>query len=232
MLKICTCWDDGVLNDIRLTELFRKYDAKATFNLNPGLHKKQRFVSNWTYKTELNGKQVEFHSGKLALGEIKDVYEGFEVASHGWTHKGAHKTPPEEMVTEAMDARKFLEDIFQREFRGYAWPSGQTTKETADLLGEAGFAYGRTTANMDDVSNYEHPMLLASSCHFRNPDFLAIMDKARETSGYFYFWGHSYEMMDAAKLWNAFEDKLRIIAENPDNEWIDVIDLVRIKSSG
>lgn len=36
MLKVVQCWDDGVYTDLRLTELLRKYNAKATFNLNPG----------------------------------------------------------------------------------------------------------------------------------------------------------------------------------------------------
>ena len=38
MLKVVQCWDDGVINDIRLTDLLRRWGAKATFNLNPGLH--------------------------------------------------------------------------------------------------------------------------------------------------------------------------------------------------
>ena len=35
-MKVVQCWDDGVINDVRLTNLLRKYGAKATFNLNPG----------------------------------------------------------------------------------------------------------------------------------------------------------------------------------------------------
>ena len=37
-MKVVQCWDDGVVNDVRLTNLLRKYNAKATFNLNPGNH--------------------------------------------------------------------------------------------------------------------------------------------------------------------------------------------------
>lgn len=228
MLKICTCWDDGVINDVRLIALLRTYNAKATFNLNPGLHGKERSSGNWTYKGEFQGKTIEYKAGKLGLGEIKDVYDGFEVASHGWTHKGAKNTPVEGMLKEAVDARNWLEDLFQKECPGYAWPGGQVTMESADALKEAGFAYGRTTRNTDNVLNYEHPLLLDSSCHFRNPAFRQIMEKAREGSGYFYFWGHSYEMMDVPEMWQDFEEKLKAISENPDNEWIDVIDLMRV----
>ena len=37
MIKVAQCWDDGVATDIRLIEILRKYNAKATFNLCPGL---------------------------------------------------------------------------------------------------------------------------------------------------------------------------------------------------
>ena len=38
MIKVAQCWDDGVINDIKVADLCRKYGAKATFNLNPALH--------------------------------------------------------------------------------------------------------------------------------------------------------------------------------------------------
>ena len=31
MIRVAQCWDDGVATDIRLTEILRKYNAKATF---------------------------------------------------------------------------------------------------------------------------------------------------------------------------------------------------------
>jgi hypothetical protein len=42
MMKLVQCWDDGVNDDIRLTQILRKHGAKATFNLNPTSHKAQR----------------------------------------------------------------------------------------------------------------------------------------------------------------------------------------------
>ena len=36
MIKVAQCWDDGVATDIPLTEILRKYNARATFNLCPG----------------------------------------------------------------------------------------------------------------------------------------------------------------------------------------------------
>jgi len=41
-MTVVQCWDDGVTTDVRLTDIFRQYGAKATFNLNAGLYEKER----------------------------------------------------------------------------------------------------------------------------------------------------------------------------------------------
>lgn len=41
----------------------------------------------------------------------------------------------------------------------------------------------------------------------------------------FYFWGHSYEMMDDPKLWDEFESKIAFLSQDPRTEWVDVRDL-------
>lgn len=145
MVKVAQCWDDGVLNDLRLVELLRKYNAKATFNLNPALHEKSRRKVDGTYKF----KGI-YDAGKLSLDELTDVYEGFQVASHTMHHKNAGQVPDDEFMADAIDARSYLEDRFQRECRGFAWPCGRYTPETMKRMHEAGFAYGRTTQNTED----------------------------------------------------------------------------------
>ena len=41
-MKVIQSWDDGLVSDIRLIELLRRYQAKATFCLNPGLYQENR----------------------------------------------------------------------------------------------------------------------------------------------------------------------------------------------
>ena len=221
MIKVCQCWDDGVLNDIKVVELCRKYNAKATFNLNPGLHNAVERITEG--KTYLDTGHVP---GKLAWNEVKSVYEGFEVASHCMNHLNAHVVDAKVFVADAVAAKNVLEDHFGRECRGFAWPYGRYTDETCQLMREAGFAYGRTTLYTEDVSAYTDPMQLHSSTHFQRGDFWAAFEKARP-SGVFYFWGHSYEMADDPALWQAYEDKLRRLSEDPEVEWVNVIDLVK-----
>jgi len=42
----------------------------------------------------------------------------------------------------------------------------------------------------------------------------------------FYFWGHSYELMDCPQFWERFDLMIKTLSEDPDVEWVDVIDLV------
>ncbi len=69
-------YDDGVEQDIRLTEIFNKYSLKATFNLNYGLMDES---SNW----EQNGTTIR----RLYRKEDMSIYDNFEVAVHGLKHK-------------------------------------------------------------------------------------------------------------------------------------------------
>ena len=227
-IKVAQCWDDGVYTDVRLIGILREYGAKATFNLNPGNAPEETRQTKWftfadgPHRWNYRG----FDAGKIAVKDWKHVYNGFKVASHCWKHECAGKVADEEFVEAAVKARKLLEDIFETECPGFAWPCGLNTPETVKLLKEAGFAYGRTTVNTDDVTACPEPLTLNSSCRFYDEKFITKYQQAKETTGVFYFWGHSYEMMDCAGLWDQLEQKIRYITEDPDAEWVDVIDLV------
>ncbi|MBR1609402.1 MAG: polysaccharide deacetylase family protein [Kiritimatiellae bacterium] len=231
--KVCTCWDDGVVNDIRLAGLFRKYGAKATFNLNPGLLKEERTESRWADPLHDGWACRGFCTGKLALRDVPEVYAGFELASHCWRHENAGSIPDADWIKAALDARHWLEDVAQKPCLGFAWPCGISTPGTVAALRAAGFAYGRSTKTADDVlRDNPEPMTLKSNCHFQDTRrFWSCYKAARESGGVFYFWGHSYEMMDYDRFWEQMENALRYIAEDPDAEWIDVVDAARLVSA-
>ena len=218
MFRVAQCWDDGVVSDIALVEMFRKYGARATFNLNPGFFRPQMRRYSWTHDG--------FDVYNLAQSELRSVYDGFQVSSHTMTHADYRRMSTDAFVREAVDARKYLEDLFQRESRGFAWPCGRYTQELADRLLESGFLYGRTTENRLQLLPVEHPLILHSSCHFLNENFMEIFERSREF-GVFYFWGHSYEMHDEPSKLAALEKKIATISADPDVVWVDVVDLVR-----
>ena len=217
-MKIMQCWDDGVANDEPLIKLLRKYKAKGTFNLNPGLHQKSVRVSGWKFKGV-------YDVYKLSLDEMKDVYKGFKIAGHTMTHPHPTQIPADRLKTELVDCKAFIKDFFGQEECGFAYPFGDYNEEVKKAVRDAGFRYARTCKNVDGVLPLDDPMELPSHCHFMSPDFWAKYEKVREQDGIFYFWGHSYEMMDDKALWDEFESKLAKIASDSKAEWIDIIDL-------
>ncbi len=227
MVKVAQCWDDGVTNDIRLIELLKKYHAKATFNLNPGLHEEKRQEPLWVPAGYADWSFKGFRCGKVGKAEMLSIYRGFQVASHCWRHENADAHPLPVFVKAATDAKHFLEDLFQQECPGFAWPCGIATPEAADALRDAGFAYGRMVTSTEHVEAYEHPMMLKPSCHVHDGVFYRRFAEAKARNGIFYFWGHSYEMLDSAGLWEQMERKLDFLSSDPEVEWVDVIDLVR-----
>jgi peptidoglycan/xylan/chitin deacetylase (PgdA/CDA1 family) len=218
-MKIMQCWDDGVANDEPLTALLRKYKAKATFNLNPALSDKgARRLGTWKYKNL-------FLVDKLSLDEMKELYKGFKVAGHTMTHPHPTKISPEQLKSEMVDCKAFIKDFLGQGKCGFAYPFGDYDETVKKAVRDAGFLYARTTKNVDGKLPLEDPMELHSHCHFMSPDFWRKYDEVRAQDGVFYFWGHSYEMMDDKALWDEFEAKLAKISADPKAEWIDIIDL-------
>ena len=224
-IRVACCWDDGVSNDIPLIALLRKYNAKATFNLCPAFMPEETTSPRWAAKGENQG-HLGFFCGRVGLKQLVEVYKDFQVASHCWAHENADDL--ETFIPAAVKCRNFLEETFQRECPGFAYPNGRFSQESADALRAAGFTYGRTTRYTDAVSNNEDMLQLRSNCHFQDREFYSKYLAAKEGDGIFYFWGHAYEMMDCAGLWQQFENKLAFIAEDPDAEWIDVCDIPKL----
>ncbi len=223
MTYVACCWDDGVETDIRLIELLHKYNARATFNINFGLHyKNYRKTCNWQFPDN-----PSFVNKSLSLREMPEIYKGFEIAAHGYFHADCAKVPTAEYVVDATDDRAALEDLFQQKVEGFAYGSGRYTKEAADALADAGFLYGRTTETTNCVSDCSHPLMLSSSAHFCHADFMDKFERLVRDNGVFYFWGHSCEMQNDQSKWDAFEEKLAAIAAIPTVQWINVADIVR-----
>ena len=227
MIKVAQCWDDGMATDIRLVEIFRKYNAKATFNLCPGRIEEETVKPYWIDQFSSEWSHLGFRGGIVGKKDLHSVYDGFQLASHCNLHECAGVVSDADFLKSAVDARNFLEDTFQQPCRGFAWPCGRHTAETEAMLADAGFAYGRTVGNTKDLRTNKNMMTLDTNCHFLNPMFWKIFDEAKE-SGVFYFWGHSYELMEYPALWERFEDKIRALSENPEVEWVDVIDIVDV----
>ena len=229
-IRVAQCWDDGCATDIRLIEILKKHNAKATFNLCPGIHPAERIDPCFLPFDHRGWSHRNFSGGRCALKELRQIYGDFQVASHCWKHENAvvPGMTCEVFLEAAVKARTYLEDVFEKECRGFVWPCGGTTPETAKALEEAGFLYGRTTRNAAAGELFmDGPLLMRSSCHFLDGGFMLKLDECLEKGEDFYFWGHTYEMFLYDHLWNLTEKRIEYISNHPDMEWVDVKDLVK-----
>ncbi|WP_309400867.1 polysaccharide deacetylase family protein [Cerasicoccus maritimus] len=216
-MKVVQCWDDGVNDDIRLTDIFRKHGAKASFNLNPQTHRAERnggFSERW-------GKTIE----RLAKSELAAVYAGFTIANHSQSHPWPTRIPLSDWRDEVFDARKILQDWFQRPIHGFVYPFGDCDAATADVVREAGHCYARTTKNTTPCWPAEDPMFFHPDCHFHKDNFWELYEQAKASNcGVFYFWGHSYEIC-TEEQWTAMDKQIARITADPDTEWAELPEL-------
>ncbi len=214
IMRVVQCWDDGVTTDARLVTILRKHNARATFNLNAGLHDRQRKPS-WVYK----GTEV----GRLGLDEMNDVYCGFTIANHSLTHPHLARLHVDEARRDISEGRVRLQEIFGQPILGFAYPNGSYNEDVMNAVREAGHVYARTTLNVAHPYPPENAMAFHPCSHFLEPDIWSRYENARE-GGVFYFWGHSYEMTTEI-MWTEFEDMLNRISADPKSRWADVADL-------
>lgn len=214
-MTVVQCWDDGVTADVRLTEILRRHGAKATFNLNAGLHETERKLAVWVYRnTEV---------GRLGLNEMKAVYDGFTIANHSLTHPSLAKIPIDAARRDISEGRERLQQLFEQPVPGFAYPNGSYDDRVMAAVREAGHMYARTTGSADLPFPPKNPMAFHPSCHFLVPDFWARYEKAR-AGGVFYLWGHSYELISET-MWTAFDEMIARITADPDSCWGNLPDL-------
>ena len=78
--------------------------------------------------------------------------------------------------------------------------------------------------NADHIFPVADPMSMPSNCHFMANDFWARFEKVKAADGVFYFWGHSYEIMDEAG-WEDFDRKIERISSEA--KWQDLPELFK-----
>ena len=210
-------YDDGVVQDKRLAQLFDKYGLKATFNFSG------------------EGSRKYNHSKE----DIQEYFlsKGHEVAVHGAFHRANGNLRAIEGIREVLDCRLELEEKCGQIIRGMAYPGTGITlmdgfgnyQQIRNYLQDLGIVYARTLGGDNDS------FLLPSdfyawmpSVHHSNPKtgdyvdkFLALdlsVNTYHERRGprLLYIWGHSYEF-DRSDNWDFMEE---ICAKLSNNEEI------------
>ena len=170
-------YDDGQIYDKRVIEVFQKHGLKGTFHLNSA----NLYLENAEY---------------IKAAEVKDLYEGQEVACHGRQHRCPSILGTSQRVGEILEDRKCLETLTESRVQGYSYAFGIFGDETKEALSYQGIHYART---VHDSNNFFVPadfMEWNPTCHHKNA--LEMAEKFLNVPGYvelplMYVWGHSFE---------------------------------------
>lgn len=213
-------YDDGIIQDKRLVETLKPYGIKATFNINSGKFSE----SDVTVK------------GRMSKEQAKEVYEnsGHEIAVHTVTHPSLEKLPLLMAVSEVVEDRKNLENIFGGVIRGMAYPYGAYNDALIEKLKNIGIAYSRTVISTHDFRIPTDWLKLTATCHHNDSLLFELTDKfinAKPDSEksnrqplLFYLWGHSYEF-DNDNNWNIIEEFAQKIGNREDTWYATNIEI-------
>ena len=204
-------YDDGVVQDKRLAEIFDKYGMKGTFNFN---------TCRFNYTKE----------------QIKEIFlsKGHEIAVHGANHRANGNTRTIEGIRDVLDCRLLLEELCDSIIRGMAYPdtgikqmgSFTTYEQIKHYLIELDIAYSRTLGGDNDsfmLPQDFHAWM--PSAHHNNPKIMEYIDKflnldvsekvyhAIRVPRLLYIWGHSCEF-DNHNNWEHIEEICKKIAHN------------------
>ncbi|MBR4769282.1 MAG: polysaccharide deacetylase family protein [Lachnospiraceae bacterium] len=200
MKAVTLSYDDGVVEDIRLSEILKQNGIKCTFNINTGYYLGEE-------------EKREIWKGRLKRSEAIALYKdsGNEVAVHTLTHPQIADLSTAEMVTEVIEDRKNIERDYGTIARGMAYPNGSFSPEVVNVLRMCGIRYSRTTHSTKRFDLPKDWLLLDPTCHHNDPELMELAKRFAERPmrfshevRLFYLWGHSYEFREKDN-WNVIE---------------------------
>lgn len=210
-------YDDGLTQDIRLIEIFNKYNLKGTFNLNSGLLGNRDML-------EINGLNINHIKNKAE--DVKYIYQGHEVAVHTLTHQNLTKlTDDNDILRQVEEDRKNLSDLVGYEVKGMAYPCGgiNCNDRVADIIkNNTGIKYARTTPITHSFEPYPDIYQFKGTLyHDGDWDILfeygkRFIELKAQTPQLMYIWGHSYEFDVYPERWELFEEFCKMISNRDD----------------
>ena len=203
-------YDDGKPADLRLVRIFRKYGIKGTFHLNAGLYEDPQY-------------------GRIPLDQVRELYQGMEIACHTYTHPTIERCPMSQVIAQTLEDRKALEVIAGYPVRGMSYPNGSYTKEIEEAMKLCGIEYSRTVISTDDFAIPDNFMEWKATCHHNHhllENGKRFMELNKTQYLYMmYVWGHSYEF-DLQNNWELIESFCEMIGGRDDIWYATNIEIV------
>lgn len=213
MKAVTFSYDDGVVQDIRMIELMNKYGLKGTFNLNSQLLGTGGI---------LKGADYRLCHYKIRPEDVRELYQGHEIAAHTLTHPNLTLLPDDEVIRQVEQDRLRLSELAGYEVVGMAYPYGRADDRVAGLLKEhTGVLYSRTVdhnCSFDrqadlyrfDPTSYHHDYRSMTELAHR------FIEMKPDKPQVFYIWGHSYEQDCDSLHWSRLEEFFKLISGHED----------------
>ena len=207
-------YDDAVVQDRRLVELFNRYGVKATFNVGYGA---LGFKGSKSYH---GNPPVDV--SKVEVNELVSLYQGHEIGGHSLDHPDLSKIGLPQAMYQIIEDKVQLEKICQRPLEMFAYPFGTFNDRIKDLVAMAGYKGARTTRSTHGFDLPADCYELDPTCHHNDPELMSLAKRFVEDDGFkpmmFYVWGHGYEFDDRHN-WNVIEELLEYISKHKEKIW-------------
>lgn len=218
-------YDDGVIQDRRLAELFRQYGLKCTFNLNSAILGRQ--------ETRHDPGKKELDVSKLPAEAVSEVYRSHEIGGHGLHHSYLDSIGTPLAMYELIEDKRSLEQLAGRPLKMFAYPYGRYDHQVLELLALAGYQGARTVHSTHRFDIPENFLAWDPTCHHADPQLMTLAEQfvsgTDQNPLLFYVWGHAYEL-DGDHNWDVMENLSRFMAEHRDKIWFaangEIIDYV------
>ncbi len=211
-------YDDGVMQDKRLVEIFNKYGIKCTFNLNYGLLDEETY---W----QTSGIKVQ----RIKKADVLSLYKGHEIANHGLYHPDISNLESIEKQHQIYYGKNKLDKLLNIDVKGMAYPFGTVDEEMISIMKECGIKYGRTVEISTSYTLPTNVYRWKPTAHHNDDNIFDIIEKFITTDfnrpSLLYIWGHSYEF-DVDNNWEHIEKICKMISSKKDIWFCTNIDII------
>lgn len=219
-------YDDGVIQDRRLAELFRRYGLKCSFNLNSGS------LGNQEVRRDPGKKELDV--SKVQPEELGQVYATHEICGHGLYHSSLESIGAPLAMYEIVEDKRRLEALAGKPLKIFAYPYGRYNDRVVEQLRLAGYQGARTVNSTHGFDLPENFLTWNPTCHHGDPMLMELAKKFVAPDGktapkLFYVWGHGYEL-DGDDNWNVMEELAMFLYQFREDIWFatngEIVDYV------
>ena len=186
--------DDGCASDKRIVEIFNKYGIKGTFNINSGL-------LNTDFRIYNEKGEVFEIIPKIKAYEVKDTYQGHEVAVHTCTHPNLTTLQEEAVIAQVEEDRKTLAALVGYDVVGMAYPCGgiNNDERVANIIKKhTPIQYARTITSTYSFDLQTNLLQFHPTVYWVEEQLFNIVEKflalKADKPQLLYIWGHAFEL--------------------------------------